>query len=78
MSHQFYNEIEYYDSRGRRMFSEVVRTSLDYFDICRFVWGDMPNGAEDFQVVELPMRPKGLTHEPRHLWFPHPSSAAPS
>lgn len=51
--------IDYYDSKGGLMFSGAMITPMDHWDLCAHVWGNLPEGAEDFNVSELPVMPLG-------------------
>lgn len=48
--------IEFKDSSHRRV-DRVTVAAWDYLDACDFGWSHMPEGADDFQVTELPFPP---------------------
>jgi hypothetical protein len=65
MAQQFhYFTIEYFDGSGERISSGTVCTPLDHWDLCRATWDDMPEGAEDFHLVEWAERPDGFPVAP--------------
>lgn len=45
--------IEFVDAAGDRFAQETVE-AVDHFDACEAGWGLCPEGAEDFQVTEVP------------------------